>query len=395
MAEPTQKNQKVVAWFSGDGCEVRELWLYEQFQGFVHTRLPRPAMARTFQKLMLIDVRRPLQVVSVACFTLPVDSEGRVRQGWNLPIEKILAMGELTILPSYGQVSVSALGCASVNWYSHSLWRPTMQNPEGLNTFEALKVAIDKNGLGLPVYEEGDDDCLMDELSSSQAVEQPLSLDNLIDLSPTEVDELWRQKYDDSQQRVMELVKTMKFRYQTLLKNEQSQNRQLLQKMDRTVRNSLNLKGRVRGPGSMNLSDLGDDDTSGWGRWFVGEMQDNAEGDSALTVQGMATGLAHAGIQLVTNHLGIGRVVIPPYDLQRYLESPIAYVAALCSVTEKNYRKWVIHYNTPACTKVVNGTQCNTVVPRCKAPAQYVEGCTDRCAIHQSEYENNPSEQAL
>lgn len=86
----------------------------------------------------------------------------------------------------------------------------------------------------------------------------------------------------------------------------------------------------------------------------------------------------------MTYHPGVGNVSITLDDIGTYLESPMAYVAELCKISEPVYRDWLVHYNNPVCGAFseAKGECCGKKLRRIDIPAQFVSGRSNRCPLH-------------
>lgn len=93
--------------------------------------------------------------------------------------------------------------------------------------------------------------------------------------------------------------------------------------------------------------------------------------------------LHNAGLTFVAFHPGVGHITIPLDDMGRYLDSPTAYAAETCFVTEEQYRRWLEHYQSPVCTHLTAGKHaCGRQVQRVDSPGKFIGGRSDRCAEH-------------
>ena len=93
--------------------------------------------------------------------------------------------------------------------------------------------------------------------------------------------------------------------------------------------------------------------------------------------------LGQSGITLVAYHPGVGHLTIPVADAGRYLDSPTAYVAEKCFVTQERYIEWLSHYQTPQCQhKNSAGSCCGKELARIDRPGHFVLGKSDRCEEH-------------
>ena len=332
---------------------------------------------------MYVEIQRPLNVVGVVCFILPIDGTGCVRESWSLSFEHVLAMGEMTMLPGFGSVSVAALGCVSTNWHAHSLWRPAHRSSTD-GTFHALKRAVDDNPLDLPICEDGEAGETMsahvaNQLDAMESAQSPIRLDNM---ASSEVNEWWQDRYEMSQKKMVELVRSLKYKYQALLSNEQKENQSLVEQIDRIMKDRVSENRSEGGPALQLKVPASGESLPRWSRWFLSDGASGDNGGVGLSVAQIAEGLAYAGIQLVSSHLGVGRIVVPPEKLEAYLDNPTAYIASLCNVSEAVYRNWRIHYNAPTCRAMVGGHLCTKPIKRVDSPANFVHGVSDCCADH-------------
>lgn len=93
--------------------------------------------------------------------------------------------------------------------------------------------------------------------------------------------------------------------------------------------------------------------------------------------------LKEKGVKFVAFQPGIGHVTIPMDELQRYLGDTENYVAEKCGVSEEHYRRWLAHYNEPACQGTAgNGGLCAKPLQKILKPAEFLIGLHDRCEIH-------------
>jgi len=92
--------------------------------------------------------------------------------------------------------------------------------------------------------------------------------------------------------------------------------------------------------------------------------------------------LHNAGLTFVAYHPGVGHITIPLDDMGRYLDSPTAYAAETCFVTEEHYRQWLEHYQTPVCGHRDGKHNCDRAVQRVDSPSKFIAGKSDRCGEH-------------
>lgn len=95
--------------------------------------------------------------------------------------------------------------------------------------------------------------------------------------------------------------------------------------------------------------------------------------------------LAEQGVVFVAYHPGAGHLTIPLQDIAAYRQSPMAYVAAKCFVTEAQYRQWLEHYQQPSCVATLSsGNRCGMPIDRVESPSRFVLGESDCCSRHRA-----------
>lgn len=97
----------------------------------------------------------------------------------------------------------------------------------------------------------------------------------------------------------------------------------------------------------------------------------------------MLSRLSQQGLNFVTFQAGVGHLTVPTEEIAAFTESPDAYVAKRCGVSEEHYASWSAHYHSPACRALVSGGEsCGARVERVDKPSDFHVGETDRCPEH-------------
>jgi hypothetical protein len=93
--------------------------------------------------------------------------------------------------------------------------------------------------------------------------------------------------------------------------------------------------------------------------------------------------LSRKGVNFVTYQPGAGHITIPISAIAAFLESPSAFTAAYCGVSEKHYLAWLKHYHAPVCVAAVADDDiCAADVARVIDPVKFVVGESDHCSEH-------------
>jgi hypothetical protein len=89
-------------------------------------------------------------------------------------------------------------------------------------------------------------------------------------------------------------------------------------------------------------------------------------------------------VTFMAYHAGAGNITIDLESIGNYLENPVGYAAAMCKVSESDYKTWLTHYNHPACCEysAAKGEICGKKLRRVDTPSQFVPGRSDRCPLH-------------
>lgn len=97
--------------------------------------------------------------------------------------------------------------------------------------------------------------------------------------------------------------------------------------------------------------------------------------------------LVDSGVAFVAYQPGVDAMTIPVADIPRYLESPLAYVAAKCMVTIEQYQQWLAHHELPVCTALEkDGNLCGELLHKVERPNEFLAGSSDRCAKHRESH---------
>lgn len=95
--------------------------------------------------------------------------------------------------------------------------------------------------------------------------------------------------------------------------------------------------------------------------------------------------LESLGVSFIAFHPGAGHISVQLKDMSEYMENPTAFAANKCLVTEDQYRKWLAHYQAPACQAPLTSERvCGCKIPRTDIPSQFVAGESDRCEKHKA-----------
>lgn len=94
--------------------------------------------------------------------------------------------------------------------------------------------------------------------------------------------------------------------------------------------------------------------------------------------------LDDAGVSLVTMQPGAGHITIPVNEVDEFLQSPAAYSAKYCMVSEEEYGVWLNHYKLAVCDAHISVTDelCGLPLERKTHPNRFTPGISNRCSRH-------------
>lgn len=87
---------------------------------------------------------------------------------------------------------------------------------------------------------------------------------------------------------------------------------------------------------------------------------------------------------MVTMQPGAGHITVPVDEVEEFLQSPAAYAAKYCMVSEEEYNVWLRHYEMPVCDAhiTVTGEMCGLPLERKTRPGRFTPGISNRCSRH-------------
>ncbi|MET0378103.1 MAG: hypothetical protein ABW049_03850, partial [Spongiibacteraceae bacterium] len=115
----------------------------------------------------------------------------------------------------------------------------------------------------------------------------------------------------------------------------------------------------------------------------IARLRQEREGLVSHSGDRLINRLVDSGVAFVTYHPGVEAMTIPPRDIARYLESPLAYVADKCFVSTEQYQRWLSHYDLPVCgAALADGSICGEPLPKVERPGDFLCEESDRCGQH-------------
>lgn len=430
----TEKAQAVL-FFGPQGVD-REL-LYPELEALLDGFVPIEEWADSVQKAVYLEFNSQFSVTAAVFFVMEFDSKGHVDASWNLPLADMARTA--TKGPDLGAGAIH-LACAShcpIAYFEKWLWDPDMQ-PKSSH-FNQIKKALKRNRLGVhfKTTAAGDGRPSANAEQDTQQLEARLAKQYQKDLRDQMAQLLKDQRLriatmsSDKDNALRELRLEYAHKLEALQQHLVEREKQLQESQRRNSELQNTVDGQVQKieglreyfEHKLQRYRHGDQDPSALlkeqtqaavdakvaaatselnellqmktlelsyrreheeqlGAELNRLKQENRElldngGDHLLEK------LSRAGVNFVTYQPGAGHITIPLAEIAPFLDSPAAFTAAYCGVSEQHYMAWLKHYQSPVChATVAAGGVCGVSLPRVIDPVQFLPGDSDVCAQH-------------
>lgn len=431
----TDKAQAVL-FFGNEGI-TKEL-LYPELEALLDGFVPVEEWADTIQKAAYVEFNHQFCVVAAVFFVMEFDGNGHVDASWNLPL---MDMARTSFKgPDLGAGPIR-LACAShcpVAYFAKWLWDPDMQAKS--SHFIQIKKALKRNRLGVHFkpteggsdergagVSQGDAKDLQAVLSKKYEKELRDQMAQLLkdqrlriatmssdkDNATKEVRLEYAQKLEalqqqidkrdvalaDARQHINELKSTIDGQVQKIegLREYFEHKLQRYQSGDQDITGALKTQHEAEVAAKVTaatrelnaLLKMKEVELT-----YRQEHEEQLQSEiSALRQENkelLANGgdhllerLSRKGVNFVTYQPGAGHITIPLAEIGYFSESPIAFTAAYCGVSESHYLAWLKHYQSPVCcAPVAGGEPCAVDIPRIVDPVHFVPGESEYCSQH-------------
>ncbi|KZX81338.1 hypothetical protein A3715_07325 [Oleiphilus sp. HI0009] len=377
-------------------------------------------------------------------FKIYFDEESHADTSWNLPVEKLASISGSGPDLGGGPIRLACRSQCSINWHQEDLWDPDM-NP-GTNDFLAVRKAVNTNRLrfrfqekpegepvGIPTLGASDNEDDLPVLGgsdqSSTAIDadadKRVKLARILKEQRLRIRTLEKHKERsnseiDREQRI--IVHAYKNEIQSLKQNLEQlkvSNERLQEKLSSRNEQYIDLQDKVSGQTQVveelqeklkNASSEEKDalekqkleaeivllreqlDRRDLDLAYRDEREDLLRAELEELKETMSDGLGsndlveklkEMEVVYVAYHAGVGHISMTSIDILRYAENPMAFVAEKAKVSEKVYRAWLAHFESPLCQEPHDdGTLCHNKVRVCDNPTDFEVGISDRCDLH-------------
>jgi len=433
MSQFHVESAQAVMFFDGNRL-TREM-LYTEFEAILDGFVPVVDLASQTARVVYLQVAPGLAVEAAVFFTLAFDAEGMADRRWNIPLEQLAENSAHGPDLGAGPIRLACASQCCIAWHQQQLWDPNMA-PQA-NHFTLIKKSIQRNRLALaaaapqviPVL----DKTLAASSAEAGALRQQLEADFRNRLA---------QKIKEQRLHISTLkgqhnlaLDRVKLEYQRRFERLRQELLGSIRELEGEQAKSLKLKGLVDGQadkikGMREYFELKVTDAQSVGQLqldelkqhYMLEMEARVEAEaSALREQlqmrevelmyrntqlsslqeevtrlqsdkqgllqnsgnQMLSRLSQQGLNFVTFQAGVGHITVPADEVAAFTESPDAYVADRCGVSEQHYAAWSAHYRSPTCHALVAGGEyCGERVERIERPSDFHLGEADRCQSH-------------
>ncbi|WP_188865856.1 chromosome partitioning protein ParA [Pseudomonas asuensis] len=427
---------EAVLFFDEEGSVIKEM-LYHEFEALLDAFFALPQFAQQRVQLAYVTIDLQLCIRSCVFFYLDFTSTGAADPNWNIPLREMAERAGRGPDLGAGPIRLACRSQCPISWHQPSLWDPALVS--GRNDLIELRECIKRNQLGLARTEAVVDQVKPEQLHMAEEhqwyVQEPSVSAVHVDLAALEQEHQAKMEHLVRQQRLRILALTRKHeeelvqlkreteQLQTALTEQERMNATLMTRLEqeasqyRLTRNELTQQLRA-------LEKNSEYKIEAFKIQFDAEQQARIESavadykeqlairevelayreelDSQLEDEieqlkvkcarleaesgsKLLERMAGSGVIFVTYQPGAGHITLSRTDVLQFIESPLAYIAMRCRVTQPHYEQWLSHYKHPVCQRTLpGGKPCNTPLQRVESPRQFIRGESDCCLPHQT-----------
>jgi len=437
MSQFHAQSAQAVMFFDGNRL-TREM-LYTEFEAILDGFVPVVDLASQTAQVVYLQLTPGLAVEAAVFFTLAFDAEGMADRRWNIPLEQLAENSAHGPDLGAGPIRLACASQCCIAWHQQQLWDPDME-PKA-NHFTLIKKSIQRNRLGL-VAARPQTTAALDKTLAGGSAEVGALRQELETRLEAEFRNRLAQKIKEQRLHINTLkgqhnlaLDRVKLEYQRRFETLRQELSGSIRELEGEQAKSLKLKGLVDGQadkikGMREYFELKVTDAKSVGQLQLDELKQHYQLElearveseaSALNEQlqmrevelmyrntqlsslqeevtrlqsdkqdllqnsgnQMLSRLSQQGLNFVTFQAGIGHITVPADEVAAFTESPDAYVANRCGVSEQHYAAWSAHYRSPTCHALVaGGEHCGDRVERIERPSDFHLGEADRCQLH-------------
>ena len=424
--------------FLGNEGVVKEL-LYPEFEAVLDGFVPMEEWSGRTANAVYVEVNCDFLVTAAVFFTLGFDQTGAVEASWNLPLRDLARTSERGPDMGAGPIHLACASRCPVTAFEEYMWDPdlTEQGPH----LNQIKKSIRRNRMGIVFKLDESGDGLEDlagpsaeqlknlskQLGEQYKSEMRNQMAHLLEEQKKQMAALGAEKEKaindvrlEYLQKIEALQKQITER-NTRLSDANKRNEELKEtidgqaskleglreyfekKLERSsvvddsvvatlkTQNEAEVQAKVVAATQELKELLGMKDVE---LSYRKEHEDalsqelsvlRGQNQELLTQGGdqILQKLSSKGVNFVTYQPGAGHITIPVTQVALFMESPVAFTADYCGVSEDHYNAWLAHYQAPICmAEGVQGDICGENLHRVTTPSEFVAGESNFCAQH-------------
>lgn len=339
----------ITAYCVFDGKEVSETFDAHAFESILEREAPLSNRhGNVFVAYVVANQNQFIQ--SIVLFKLPLDEQGFCKEGWRLPLQRLINTAGRGPNLGGGRIRLACHSQCSISWHQESLWDP------GARHFSQIKSAM-ANYLAELKEKEGPLDLSnvsKDPSTDDQADNTDILRRELRNESAAYRNELQVLQQEVERQRLLNerLIKQLNHAPHAI-SEANPENKVDLQVL-RRHNEQLGMKLRELEVSNENLRNQLSA-TGGHG------PVTNAEAE----IESFLEDMSQQDIMSVVYQHGIGHINLSPDQLYDYLQDPIGYAANQAGISKLSYKRWLDHEKKPKCHV------CDDEVPVISDPSMF------------------------
>ena len=431
--------------FFADGAVVKEM-LYPEFEAILDHVVAIEDFKGTQVPAVFLRINNKLDVIAAVFFYIDFDDAGFTDNNWNIPLQHLVDNSGVGPDMGSGAIKLSCRSQCSVAWHQKSLWDPDFESetntfsildgkakrnrlglivardpagqapefavPVGAINQEAGRFARDEfnRAVEVRVREEVEARLLTikmeNQLVAAAAKQQSQDQIEKVHeqyraqmLKKNELIESTKQLCSEEKHKTIKLREKIEEQAQEFQEIRESFQLDAMQDQGFEQGGSPPLQERFElelqaklASATMDLKEMLDmrevelfyrDEQIGRLNSEISQLRQEKksllerDGDSVLQR------LVEKGMTFVAYRPGLAQIAVPVSDISRFLEEPVNYVSAKCSVDPEIYRHWLSHFELPVCNYTAqDGAVCGEPILKVENPAHFICGESDLCLTH-------------
>lgn len=427
---------RAVFFFNQEGTIIKEMNIGE-FQAVLDGYVPSIGLEKGDWRAVYLEILPTLSVHRAVFFRIPIVSGGEIEQNWGLPLLHLAENSGKPRMLGGEKIQIACFSQCPIAHLRAMLWDPDLSPAS--NQLTAIRAAVKNNRLGLQFAEpsKGTEES---QLSSSQReqVEKDISARLRLEYTQTVRDHMaqllkgqrlrittlrndYRSKLREFKvdyERRIDEYRSFLSEKSRLLDEQRDLNLALKETVDGQAQKISGIReyfdAKLESAKGIDQSSF-DDYKSALEAELTAKFESEAkelkeqlqmrevellyrneleiqlhdeiarlrdENQKLMRNNGqeILSSLIEKGVSLVTYQPGAGHLTIPVNEIGRFMESPSAYAAEHCGVSEERYTAWLDHFHMPVCKEPLDAESiCGENVERVENPLDFHAGENDLC----------------